>query len=228
MTIGILGTGMVGQILATALFARGNQVMMGTRNVADTLAKPGNAGRGMASFSDWHQKNSGIQVGTFAEAAAFGEILINATSGMASLAALEAAGVDNLGDKVLIDISNPLDFSKGMPPTLSVVNDDSLGEVLQRQFPRVKVVKTLNTMTAALMVNPAAVPGRHNVFVSGNDVDAKATVKTFLTDQFGWTPDSIIDMGDITTARGTEQLLPIWIRLYGVLQTPMFNFAIVK
>ncbi|RIV23538.1 NADP oxidoreductase [Fibrisoma montanum] len=228
MTIGILGTGMVGQTLATSLLAKGNQVMIGTRNVADTLAKPGNPAMGTQSFSDWHQNNAGVQIGTFAEAAAFGEILINATSGMGSMDALASAGVDNLGDKVLIDIANPLDFSKGMPPTLSVVNDDSLGEVIQREFPRLNVVKTLNTMTAALMVNPAAVSGQHNVFVSGNDADAKEQVKTFLTEQFGWAPGSIIDMGDITTARGTEQLLPIWIRLYGVLQTPMFNFAIVR
>jgi len=219
---------MVGQTLATSLWANGTQVMIGTRKVADTLAKPGNPAMGTQSFSDWHQNNAGVQIGTFAEAATFGEILINATSGMGSMDALASAGVDNLGDKVLIDIANPLDFSKGMPPTLSVVNDDSLGEVIQREFPRLNVVKTLNTMTAALMVNPAAVSGQHNVFVSGNDADAKEQVKTFLTEQFGWAPGSIIDMGDITTARGTEQLLPIWIRLYGVLQTPMFNFAIVR
>lgn len=115
-----------------------------------------------------------------------------------------------------------------MPPTLFIVNDDSLSEAIQRQFPNVKVVKTLNTMTASIMVNPAVLAGEHHVFVSGNDADAKATARTFLTEQFGWKPASIIDLGDITTARGSEQLLPIWIRLWGALQTPMFNFAIVR
>jgi 8-hydroxy-5-deazaflavin:NADPH oxidoreductase len=228
MKIGILGTGMVGQTFATTLLAKGNEVMMGTRNVATALAKPGNPAMGTPAFADWHASNPGVQLATFAEAAAFGEVLINVTSGGASLAALNAAGADNLGHKVLLDVSNPLDFSKGMPPTLSIVNDDSLGEAIQRHFPDLKVVKTLNTMTASIMVNPAAIDGEHNVFVSGNDAGAKTTTRAFLTEQFGWKPTSIIDLGDITTARGAEQLLPIWIRLWGALQTPMFNFAIVR
>ena len=228
MKIGILGTGMVGQTFATTLLAKGNDVMMGTRDVANALTKPGNPAMGTPAFADWHTANPGVRLGTFADAAAFGELLINVTSGGGSLAALAAAGADNLGDKVLLDVANPLDFSKGMPPTLSIVNDDSLGETIQRQFPELKVVKTLNTMTASIMVNPAAIAGGHNVFVSGNDADAKATTRAFLTEQFGWKPASIIDLGDITTARGSEQLLPIWIRLWGALQTPMFNFAIVR
>ena len=228
MNIGILGTGTVGQTLATALVAKGNRVMIGTRKVADALAKPGNNAMGLPSFGDWHRRSPDVQLGTFADAAAFGVVLINATSGVASVAALKAAGVANLGDKLLLDVANPLDFSKGMPPTLSIVNDDSLGETIQRQFPNLKVVKTLNTLAAALMVNPAALAGEHHVFVSGNDEPANAAAKTFLTEQFGWKPASIIDLGDITTARGSEQLLPVWIRLWGALQTPMFNFAIVK
>lgn len=228
MKIGILGTGMVGQTFATTLLAKGNEVMMGTRDVAKALAKPGNPAMGTPAFTDWHAANPGVQLGTFADVAAFGEVLINVTSGGGSLAALDAAGADNLGNKVLLDVANPLDFSKGMPPTLSIVNDDSLGETIQRQFPNLKVVKTLNTMTASIMVNPAALAGEHHVFVSGNDTDAKVTARTFLTEQFGWKPASIIDLGDITTARGSEQLLPIWVRLWGALQTPMFNFAIVR
>lgn len=228
MNIAILGTGIVGQTFAATLSAKGHSVMMGTRHVADARTKPGNPAMGLLPFGEWHQQHSTVQLGTFAEAAAFGEILFNVTAGGGSVEALEAAGEANLDGKVLLDIANPLDFSKGFPPTLSIVNDDSLGETLQRRFPAVKVVKTLNTMAAALMVNPVLIPGEHHVFVSGNDAGAKATVSTFLTEQFGWKPSQIIDLGDITTARGSEQLLPIWVRLYGALQTPMFNFAIVR
>ena len=163
---------------------------------------------------------------TFAEAAAHGEFLLNCTVGMASLEALRAADEKNLNGKILIDISNPLDFSKGMPPTLTVCNTDSLGEQIQRAFPQVKVVKTLNTTNASVMVNPSSVPGDHDLFLSGNDEGAKAQVKKFLT-TLGWKDSNIIDLGDIATARGTEQLLPIWVRLLLKLQTPTFNFHVV-
>jgi len=126
----------------------------------------------------------------------------------------------------MLDISNPLDFSKGMPPSLSVCNTDSLGEQIQRTYPELKVVKTLNTMNAYIMVNPAALPSDHTVFVSGNDGSAKQQVKNILK-SFGWKEKNMIDLGDITTARGTEMLLPIWVRLWGALQNPMFNFNIV-
>ncbi|MGZ3242120.1 MAG: NADPH-dependent F420 reductase, partial [Burkholderiaceae bacterium] len=166
--------------------------------------------------------------GTFADAAKFGEIIINVTAGGVSLQALKAAGADNLKGKVLIDIANPLDFSQGMPPTLSVVNTDSLAEQIQRAFPEAKVVKTLNTLNCQLMVNPNAVAnGDHNIFISGNDAQAKAQVLEILA-QFGWKKQNVIDLGDITTARGTEQLLPIWIRLWGTLGSPDFNFKIVR
>lgn len=136
------------------------------------------------------------------------------------------AGSNNLSGKILLDIANPLDFSKGMPPSLFVCNTDSLGEQIQNAFPELKVVKSLNTMNAYIMVNPSLVPDDHNVFMSGNDANAKATVSKLLQ-SFGWKATTIIDVGDISTARGTEQLLPIWIRLWGALQTPMFNFKIV-
>jgi predicted dinucleotide-binding enzyme len=119
-----------------------------------------------------------------------------------------------------------LDFSKGMPPTLSICNTDSLGEQIQRTFPKVKVVKSLNTLNAYLMVNPGLLPEPTNIFLNGNDTGAKAEVRKLLV-TFGWKDEYIIDMGDISTARGTEQLLPIWVRLWGTLQTPMFNFKIV-
>ena len=139
---------------------------------------------------------------------------------------LELAGEDNLNGKILIDISNPLDFSKGMPPTLSVSNTDSLGEQIQRRFPKVKVVKTLNTMNAFLMVDPSQLAeADHSVFVSGDDVGAKDKVIELLQ-SFGWS--DIIDLGDISTARGAEMILPMWLRLLGALQTPILNFKIVR
>lgn len=145
---------------------------------------------------------------------------------MAALDALKLAGTGNMNGKILIDVSNPLDFSKGMPPTLSVCNSDSLGEQIQRAYPGVHVVKALNTMNCNIMVNPSLVPGSHDAFVSGNDAGAKAKVTDILKNWFGW--KTVIDLGDITTARGTEMLLPIWIRLMGKFQSPNFNFKIVR
>lgn len=136
------------------------------------------------------------------------------------------AGESNLDRKVLVDISNPLDFSNGMPPSLLVSNTDSLGEQLQRAFPSVKVVKTLNTVHANIMVYPQQVAnGEHHVFISGNDAQAKAQVTEILK-SFGWL--HILDLGDITTARGTEMYLPIWLRMWGALGTGMFNIKIMK
>ena len=156
--------------------------------------------------------------GTFAAAAAFGEATLQLHSGKASLEALGMAGAANLKGKVLIDISNPLDFSRGMPPSLLVCNTDSLGEQIQRAFPEAKVVKSLNTMNCNLMVNPALLPDDHVVFVSGNDAEAKATVTLILKDWFGW--KDVIDLGDITTARGVEMVLPLWVSLMGKLARP--------
>ena len=215
MKIGILGTGIVGKTIGTKLVQLGHNVKMGSRTANNEKA------------AEW-VKASGANAsqGTFADAAAFGELLFNCTSGMVSLEALKIAGASNMNGKILIDISNPLDFSKGMPPTLSVCNSDSLGEQIQRAYPQVKVVKTLNTLNCNIMVNPSLVPGSHDIFVSGNDAGAKANVIDILKSWFGW--KTVIDLGDITTARGTEMLLPIWIRLMGAFQTPNFNFKIVR
>jgi 8-hydroxy-5-deazaflavin:NADPH oxidoreductase len=223
MQIGIFGTGVVGRTLGTALLAKGHDVMIGTRDPEATLGRGG----GSSPFKAWHDANSTARVGSFTEAARFGEALINATSGSGALPALEAAGADALGDKIMLDVANPLDFSRGMPPTLTVCNTDSLGEQIQRAFPRLRVVKTLNTTNAAVMANPGTVAaGDHSLFVSGNDADAKARVTRWLGEWFGWR--DVIDLGDVTTARGSEMLLPIWIRLWGALGTPMFNFKIVR
>jgi predicted dinucleotide-binding enzyme len=193
----------------------GHTVMMGARSATNEKA------------AAWVQASgAGASQGTFADAAAFGEVVFNCTSGGAALEVLRQAGADNLKGKVLIDIANPLDFSHGMPPSLSVCNTDSLGEQIQRAFPQVRVVKSLNTVNCNLMVNAAQLPGDHIMFVSGNDADAKAQVTSILKDWFGWR--AVIDLGDITTARATEMMLPIWISLMSKLGTPMFNFAIVK
>ncbi len=218
MKIGVFGSGVVGQTIAGKFADLGHSVTIGTRDVAKT---------GQGDFAGWHRAHPIIELATFADAARYGEILVNATSGMGSLEALRLAGAANLKGKILMDISNPLDFSKGMPPTLSVCNDSSLAEKIQSEFPDMKVVKTLNTMTAALMVNPSLLPGDHNVFVGGNDEGAKAEV-TKILESFGWKLENVIDLGDITSARGLEMYLPLWLRLYGSLQTPMINIKVVR
>jgi predicted dinucleotide-binding enzyme len=226
MKIGILGTGMVGQALAGKLSELGHDVVVGTRDVTATLANTKPNAMGLPPYSIWQKQHPKVRLATFAEAAAHGSVLFNCTSGTAVLDILKSVGEKNVNGKILIDVSNPLDFSKGFPPSLTVCNTDSLGEQIQRAFPEVKVVKTLNTVNAFVMINPAGVPGDHNLFLNGNDDSAKTEVIKLLT-TFGWKESNIIDLGDITTARGTEQLLPIWVRLFGKLQNPMFNFHIV-
>jgi predicted dinucleotide-binding enzyme len=227
MKIGIFGTGVVGQTLAGSLLLQGHDVMVGTRDPSDTQQRAPAANARGRSFADWQSEHASVRLGTFAETARFGEVLVNATSGGGALAALGNAGADALGEKILIDVSNPLDFSQGFPPTLSVCNADSLAEQLQRAFPRVKVVKTLNTTTAALMVNPAAVGGGdHTMFVAGNDESARGAVARWLGEWFGWR--DVIELGDLSNARGMEMLLPMWVRLMRTLGTPMFNFKIVR
>ena len=226
MKIAVLGTGMVGRTIAGALAGLGHDVVIGTRDPKATLARTEPDMMGTAPFAQWHAANTGIGVAAFAEAAAGAELIVNATNGGGSLAALSAAGSGNLAGKIIMDIANPLDFSQGMPPSLNPVNTDSLGEQIQRAFPEARVVKTLNTMTASVMVDPARVAGGdHSVFVSGNDADAKAAVTELLK---GFGHRDVIDLGDITSARGAEMLLPIWLRLWGALGTGEFNFKIAR
>lgn len=218
MKIAVLGTGIVGNTIGSRLIELGHEVKMGSRSASNDKA------------AAWVQNaGSNASQGTFAEAAAFADTFIfNCTSGQGAMEALQMTGKENLGGKILVDISNPLDFSKGMPPSLTVSNTDSLGETIQRTFPDLKVVKTLNTLTANLMVYPTQLAdGDHHLFLNGNDADAKQKTAELLQ-TFGWKADNIIDLGDITTARGTEMLLPIWVRLYGTLGTPHFNFKIVR
>jgi 8-hydroxy-5-deazaflavin:NADPH oxidoreductase len=165
--------------------------------------------------------------GTFADAARDAEVVFNCTAGVASVEALEAAGAENLDGKVLIDVANPLDFSRGVPPALAVANTDSLGEQIQRAFPETRVVKTLNTMNCRVMVDPARVPGEHDVFVCGNDDAAKRQVHELLQ-SFGWPSERILDLGDITAARGTEGYVALWIRLWGIVGSGDFNIRVVR
>jgi 8-hydroxy-5-deazaflavin:NADPH oxidoreductase len=214
MRIGVLGTGIVGRTLASALVDGGHEVRMGSRTSGNEHAVA------------WAQETGDrASEGTFADAAGFGELVVNATAGAASLDVLDAAGAEQLAGKVLLDVSNPLDFSAGMPPTLTVCNDDSLGERIQRAFGDVHVVKALNTVTAAVMVEPDLVPGRHTIFVCGDDASAKAQVGELLRG-FGWSAGAILDLGDITGARGMEMYLPLWLRLYGASETPILNVEV--
>jgi 8-hydroxy-5-deazaflavin:NADPH oxidoreductase len=222
MKVAIIGSGIVGQTLGKKFVELGHDVILGTRDPNKLDEAKGWAG----SLSDWLTAvGNKATVATFAAAAAQGEIIINATHGMASLAALQTAGAENLQDKILIDVANELDFSQGMPPKSLAADTTSLGEKIQAAFPNTKVVKTLNTMNCAVMVNPKQLSdGNHTVFVSGNDADAKAKV-TELLQSFGWT--DIFDLGDITSARGTEMMMPMWLLTFGKLGNVPYNFKIV-
>jgi hypothetical protein len=217
MKIAVFGTGMVGDTIGSKLIELGHPVMMGSRTADNEKAK---------AFVAKH--NGKASVGTFADAAAFGEIIFNCTAGVGSIDALKMVVEKNLNGKIIVDIANPLDFSKGMPPSLAIVNTNSLGEEIQKTFPQTKVVKTLNTMWCGLMVNPLMINGGdHNVFVSGNDASAKEEVKEILK-SFGWNDKNILDLGDITKARGTEMYLPIWLSIYGATNNGAFNIKIVS
>jgi 8-hydroxy-5-deazaflavin:NADPH oxidoreductase len=230
MKISIIGTGTVGQTVASKLIEQGYEIMLGTRNVKEKLTSNLRDAYGNPPFSEWHNANSGAKLGTFEEAGLFGEMLINATLGASSVAALKLTGKGNMAGKILIDISNPLDFSKGMPPSLmpGFNNTHSLGEEIQKTFPDTKVVKTLNTMWSGLMVNPGLLAeGDHINFISGNDAGAKAEVKKILN-QFGWKDENILDLGDITGARATESLMPIWLKVMSTIHTGKFNFRLIR
>lgn len=216
MNIGILGTGMVGETLGTKLISLGHKVKMGSRSVSNEKA------------ASWVKKNgSNASQGTFADAAKFGTLIINCTKGDVSLDAVKSVGSENLNGKILIDVTNPLDFSKGMPPTLTVCNTDSIAEQIQRNFPSANVVKTFNTMNCLIMVNPRSLSGNHNIFLCGNDTGAKDKVCELLK-SFGWKEDEILDLGDITASRGMEMVLPLWLRIMMKFNSGAFNFSLVK
>lgn len=214
MRCAVLGTGTVGQTIATKLVELGHETRMGSRTEGNEKAR------------SWCETvgERGSQ-GTFAQAAAFGEVIFNCTAGAATLDALRAAGEEHLRGKLLIDVANPLDFSHGMPPTLTVCNTDSLGEQVQRAFPEARVVKALNTMNCALMVDPGSVPGEHVAFLCGDETAAKDET-TRLLGEFGWPAERVIDLGDITACRGTEMYLPLWLQMMSARGDARFNIAI--
>jgi len=214
MKIGVLGTGMVGETIGSRLIQLGHEVQMGSRSSNNEKA------------CAWVQKaGARASQGTFADAAKFGELVFNCTKGEKSVEALRAAGKENLKGKVLIDLANPLDLNN--QGTLLFCNTDSLGERIQAAFPNTKVVKTLNTMWCGIMLNPRMLKGTHNVFLAGNDQSAKSQVVELLT-SFGWQNDEIVDLGDIRGARGTEMILPLWLRIYQPKGSGAFNLRIVQ
>jgi predicted dinucleotide-binding enzyme len=215
MRIGVLGTGIVGSTIGTKLVGLGHEVMMGSREAGGEKAQ---------AWID--EAGAGAGEGTFADAAAFGELVFNCTAGIHSVAVLESAGPTSLAGKILVDVANPLDFSQGFPPSLAVSNTDSIGEQIQRALPETRVVKGLNTMNCSVMVDPTVVPGDHAVFVCGEDAAAKDQVADLLG-AFGWPRERILDLGGIRSARGKEMYLPLWLELMGALGTGTFNIGVL-
>lgn len=209
MQIAILGTGAVGPALAKALSAAGHQVTIGTRNPEQTKAR-----------EQWAEVD--LPLAAYQDLDA--DIFINATNGSGSLPALQAVG-DALNGKVLIDASNPLDFSQGFPPSLFVSNTDSLAEQLQREFPEARVVKMFNTMANQVMINPRGLADDSTIFVAGNDTEARQSAASIAAD-LGWT--DVFDLGDLTAARGLEMYLPLWVRIFAQLGRPEFNIKLVR
>ena len=209
---------MVGNALGTKLVQKRHEVTMGSRDAKNESAQKWASSLGERAHN-----------ATFRDAAGFGEVVISCTGGMHSMEALQSVGVEPLQNKILIDVSNPLQQDKAGSMILGFCNTDSLGERIQRAFPQTRVVKALNTVNCDIMIEPSRVPGDHNLFICGNDAAAKKEVTKYLTDWFGWNPNRIIDLGDITAARGTEMMMPLWMRLFqGVVGHPHFNWQIVR
>lgn len=217
MKIAVLGTGSVGATIAARLIELGHSVIIGSREKTNEKA--------LAIVNNLGAKCSNS---TFNSACSEAEVIFNCTAGKAWEQVFGSIDEKNLNNKLLLDVSNPLDFSNGMPPTLTVCNTSSIGELLQAKFPNAHVVKTLNTMWSGLMVNPNQLNnGDHSVFMSGNSEEAKQSVSSILQ-SFGWKQENIINLGDITSARGTEMYLPLWLRLYGVEKSSKINIKLVR
>jgi predicted dinucleotide-binding enzyme len=226
MKIAVLGSGFAGRTLAAGLADLGHDVTIGTRDVTATRQKNEPDRMGNAGYAVWAHDFPHIGLASFADAAAGADLFVNATAGNGSIAALTAAGAANLGGRVLLDVSNPLEFSQGFPPNLFVKDDDSLGEQIQRAFPDARVVKALNTMIGDVMTTPKSVAdGNHSVFLSGDDSEAKRVISELLA-AFGWA--DVIDLGGIQTARATEMMVKIRLLVMTSLGTPIFNFSIAR
>jgi hypothetical protein len=215
MKVGVLGTGTVGTAIATKLIELGHEVRMGSRQANNEKA---------AQWAESAGDRAGS--GDFADAASFGEIAFNCTAGEHSVDAVTTAR-DGLAGKLLIDVANALDFSDGPPPVIMATDRDCVAEQIQRALPETRVVKSLNTVNADVMVDPARVPGDHVIFVSGDDQDAKRQAVELLA-EFGWPEDRVIDLGDIATARGPEAYVGLWLRLMGALGTTQFNVSLLR
>lgn len=227
MKVAILGTGGVGRTLAAKIASLGHDVTIGTRDVGALMKRTETGPQTPQTYAQWAAEHGEVKTATFSGAASGAEVIFNATNGEATLDALRKSGAGNLGGKVLIDVSNPLDFSAGFPPSLIVSNTDSMGEQIQREFPEAKVVKSLNTVSAPVMVDPGSVgDGDHHIFVCGNDAGAKDEVTAILRDWFGWR--HVLDIGDITAARAAEAYVTLWLRMMMAFGTPMFNVRITK
>jgi len=219
MNIGVLGTGFVGQTIATALVENGHRVMIGSRSANNEKAIA------------WVENKVNAFAGTFEQAAQFADIIFLCINGAFIKETINALDSALFTDKIIIDVSNPLDFSKGMPPSIlpAYSNQWSLGEEIQQLLPKAKVVKALNTVTARLMVNAELVnEGNHHLFICGNDTEAKNTVKHLLSENFRWKPEYIIDIGSIGQSRLMEGIVPFWVGVMQAIGTPMFNTLIVK
>jgi 8-hydroxy-5-deazaflavin:NADPH oxidoreductase len=224
MNIAIFGTGSVGQALATGLSAVGHSITIGTRNVAQSLAKIEPGAMGTQPVSVLLQAQPSIQLKTFAEAKQNADMIILAVSGAFAVETLEAAGALPAGT-IVLDVTNPLDFSKGFPPSLFTNSDESLAERIQARFPQIHLVKTLNTMSNAIMINPDMLQDPGTCFICGNDEPAKTVVKTVLN-SLGWSEQTILDLGDLTGARGMEMTLPLWIRVFQTRGNANFNWKV--
>lgn len=227
MKIAVLGTGMVGRTLAACLAGLGHDVVVGTRDVHDTLARTQPDAMGTPAYPHWQSEHPEVRLVSLPEAGQHGDVVLNATNGANALAALHGVGADVLAGKVLLDLALPLDLSHGLPPTMTIANTDSLGEQIQRAFPETRVVKSLTSVFCQVMVDPTRVPGEHTIFVAGNDDDAKAIV-TGLLHEFGWSPESVLDLGDITGARGVEMYSRLYFTLHNALGTFDFNIHVVR
>jgi 8-hydroxy-5-deazaflavin:NADPH oxidoreductase len=200
MNVGVLGRGAVGRRLVGAFRDRGHNVMIGSRDPANAELQSWLAGDG-----------AGVQAGTHAETADFGELLVLAVLGNAAEEAIAEAGPENFADKVVIDAMNPLDFSQeGAPPRLSITGYDSLGERVQRAIPDARVVKAFNIVGNPYMANPHLSEGQPTMLIAGDDDGAKATVSEVL-ESFGWPP--AVDVGKIDASRELESLCILWVRI---------------
>jgi predicted dinucleotide-binding enzyme len=224
--IAVMGTGMVGRAIAVRLAQLGHDVVIGTRDPQQTLARTSPEDSRTECYAEWQRGQPSMRLVSLPEAGAHGELVVNATLGASSLEAFQSVGSTKLAGKIILDLALPLDRS-GTSPRLLFALTDSLGEQIQRSFPEARVVKTLCTVSAKVMIEPGRVPGRHSMFVAGDDKGAKQAVTQLLT-ELGWPAQEVIDVGGIEAARGLEMYAPLLFALAGALGTWDLNIAVVR